>query len=141
MPEPLPTPFDIIDPLAPPLEVPMLIWILAPFALALIFCGVAWLRVRQDKKSIGQLPVPALITELSQTYDRFRTTRNREQIHLFVKLVRRESHLLSENAQSLLAQLEQVRFASESPDEAEFPMRELLSILSTRDIRQDGGPL
>lgn len=139
MPEPLPTPLDIIDPLLPPVEVSLLIWILAHLILLLIFATTAWVRLKRRRKNIAQLPVPPLINELSEIYQRFQSDRSRDQVHLFVKLVRREPDVLSEHARSLLTQLEHLRFSNDSIKEAEFSMKELLSILSTREESQYGG--
>lgn len=139
MPEPLPTPLDIIDPFPPPVEVPLLIWILAPIILLLIFAAIAWVTLKRRRKNIAQLAVPPLINELSLVYQRFQADKSREQIHLFVKLVRREQHVLSEHAQSLLTDLEQIRFSNMSTQEAEFSMKEILSILSARQESHDGG--
>jgi len=139
VPEALPTPFDIIDPLPPPFQVPISIWILTPIVLFFIFGIVALAMRKQHRRKMDQLPVPPLIVELSEIYQRFQAERSREQIHLFVKLVRREPHVLSERAQSLLSELEQLRFSTLSTKEAEFPMKEILSIVSTRQDTHDGG--
>jgi hypothetical protein len=139
VPEPLPTPLDIIDPFLPPVEVPLLIWFLAPITLLLIFAILAWGTLRRRRKNIDQLPVPPLINELSDIYQRFQADRSREEVHLFVKLVRREPQVLSEHAQNLLTRLEELRFSHTSIKEAEFPMKELLSILSTRQDSHRGG--
>lgn len=139
MPEPLPTPLDIIDPFPPPVEVPFLIWIIVPLMFLLIFATIAWVTLKRRRKNIARLTVPPLINELSEIYQRFQSDRSREQVHLFVKLVRREPGVLSEHARSLLTQLEHLRFSNDSIKEAEFSMKELLSILSTREEPQDGG--
>ena len=139
MPEPLPTPLDIIDPFLAPVEVPLLIWFFAPLILLLIFATIAWVTLKRRRKNVDQLPVPPLINELSEIYQRFQHGRSREQVHLFVKLVRREPDVLSEHARSLLTQLEHLRFSNDSIKEAEFSMKELLSILSTREESHDGG--
>jgi len=132
MPSPAPTPFDIIEPHQLPMEIPLSVWLLASASMLLLSLLTYWIVTRRDRGVPQFLEVPALIIELRKVLDEFEATGRRELIHLFVKLVQREQLILSEEAKELLVQLEKNRFSEKSSVEAEFPMREILSILSTQ---------
>lgn len=130
--EPSPTPFDILDPAGPPIEVSYLYWIVAFGFFALTWISI-WYYNRQNRERRQAIKVSPLIVELQTLYATFENQRSKEPLHLFIKMLRRHPELLTNEAHFLLRKIDEARFAPHLGGEVERTMKELLSIVSHQE--------